>query len=118
LAADLTAFARRHNLSRDELAASRDEAQVLALAGLVLTKPEDKDVDRLVKAGASITRLHVQYRIAMALGQLFEEGLAGPESADRVNDLLEKYHQTGDASLRRKIRQVQAQIIRAVSRPA
>ena len=105
----------RH-VSKDLLAAQDQEGVLMALVTAIHTAPEKGDFDRLAMAARKVTRLHVKYRIVMALGRIFEQNLATKDDISRANQMLDQFESGADAALRRRIIQTRASIDLAVNR--
>lgn len=90
-------------ISRDALAEQTDEGCILALAALVHAGPQPGDVARLLRAGAKVTRLHVQYRITVAMAEIFRRGLASRPDKQPAGQMLRMYLPRADESLRKAI---------------
>lgn len=104
LAKQLHTTALQNGVSRDALANETNEAMILTLASLVLASPVVEDMPRLLKAGAHATRLHVQYRVVMALAELYRQNLAQPAFREPANALLRLYLERANRPLRDAIR--------------
>ena len=61
------------------------------------------DGQRLVKASARLTRLHVKYRFTMAYASLIQKRLLTPEELGSVQQVLDGFMQGADWSLRARV---------------
>lgn len=114
-AAALTRAAVEHGVSREWLAAQKDEPMTLALAGLVQAAPRRGDATLLLTAAQHVQRKHVQYWILQALLRLLQLRLVSSDERKGIRRLLDQYEKTADASLLRSIEQVGARLDAAVS---
>lgn len=106
----------RH-ISKDLLAAQDQEGLLMALVTAIHTAPEKGDLERLSMAADKVTRLHIKYRIVMALGRVFEQNLATKADVSEANQILDRFADGADASLSRRITETKAMIKLAVNRP-
>jgi hypothetical protein len=90
---------------------NRSEGLIAGLATAINAEPEPSDLDRLVQIAEIARYKHSKYRVATALGRLFDSGLAMSADADVALAIMAKYA-AGDVddSLTRRIRQTIAQI--------
>lgn len=56
----------------------------MALVSAINTKADREDFSRTSKIANKVKRLHVKYRIAMALGRIFEQNLATSDDVSRA----------------------------------
>nr|WP_067286878.1 hypothetical protein [Marinobacterium profundum] len=91
------------SVPRELLIQQQNEGLILALAAASHTLPESGDLELLMQVADQVTRLHVKYRIVMAVGRLFERGVADRSMAESVLKLLTAYRQGADQSLLRRI---------------
>jgi hypothetical protein len=110
------AYARRlgiaaieSHIPRGTLVSSGNEAYVLALASVILFDPLPDDADKLLSAGAAISRLHVRYYVSLALSKLMSRGLVRPAQYAEVKRLLDLYRITADEPLLRRLEEATAQ---------
>ncbi|HEX3144913.1 MAG TPA: hypothetical protein VHQ64_13150 [Pyrinomonadaceae bacterium] len=106
------------NVSKDLLAGQDHEGLLMALVTAIHAAPEQGDFDRISRIAQKVKRLHVKYRIAMALGRLFEQNLAGEADVARCKEILDDYNIGADPALRRRIIQTKAIINLAVGNRA
>jgi hypothetical protein len=90
---------------------NRSEGLIAGLATAINAEPEPDDLDRLLQIAQVARYKHSKYRVATALGRLFDSGLATSADADAALAVMAKYS-AGDVddSLTRRIRQTIAQI--------
>jgi hypothetical protein len=98
------------------LAGQSHEGLIMALVSAIHTKPDREDFARISKIAHKVKRLHVKYRITMALGRIFEQNLATNADVDRALEILELYGVDADKPLRYRISQTKAIIDLAVKR--
>lgn len=91
-------------VSRDLLAGQQHEGLVLALATTIHTLPQPADIGRLLRVADEVNRLHVKYRIVLAVGRLFERQMTTPDDVPRIRDVLKLYKRDADAPLKRRIK--------------
>lgn len=99
-------IARR--ISKDILAAQAHEGLIMALVSAIHTAPETGDFARISLLPHKVTRLHIKYRITMALGRIFEQHLATRADVDRASEALELFNIGADPPLRHRIAQTKA----------
>lgn len=92
-----------HGLSRAQLAASRNEGKILALAYAVLSDPRSEDVPLLLGVAAAVTRLHVRYALAMAFGRLLEARLMSEADREALPSVLMAMRRGADDALIRRL---------------
>lgn len=102
--------AARDRVSHDLLADQDHEGLILALAATIHSFPLPGDAARLLRISQKATKLHVRYKVAMAMARLVERKLATKEEADAFGKSLDEYKQTADRSLGRRIGWTQAVI--------
>lgn len=76
-----------------------NEGMVLALATLINIRPEISDLDMLLNIGKNLSRLHVKYRILLAIVTLNKKGYISAEEKTLVLALVNSYKQQADQSL-------------------
>ncbi len=103
------------NVSRALLARQHNEGLILALAAASHTLPKSGDLEHLLHVADEVERLHIKYRIVMAIGRLFERGLADADQADEACAVLAAYKHGADKSLRGRIKYTET-AIQAVGR--
>lgn len=103
------------NISKDLLASQAHEGLAMALVSAIHTSPDEKDFDRISVIVHRVSRLHVKYIIAMAIGRIFEQRLAANADIDRAQEILDLYTIGADQSLLNRIAQTKAIIGMVVS---
>ncbi|MBS1605574.1 MAG: hypothetical protein JST42_23115 [Bacteroidetes bacterium] len=79
------------------------EGLVIALATLVNINPHQSDVQILLLAGLHLTRLHVRYRVLLAIVTLQKKGFIEDKDKPRVIDLVSSYKEKADGTLLQQI---------------
>jgi len=80
------------------------EGLVLALASLINIDPHQNDFDKLVQVGEGLTRLHVRYRILLAIVTLQKRGdIGGQVRRLQAINLVKAYRSNADAPLVKQI---------------
>lgn len=104
---EMADFILQNRIPRDIVAEVADrehnEGLAIALATVANSFPERGDVQRLLRVGAWVLRLHVQYRIATAFGTLSRNGFLGDDDRRSVTALLTGYRENADPPLKRAI---------------
>jgi len=116
-AVQLTKLVQEYRVSKDLLAQQTHEGLLLALAGTIHLNPEIGDLDRLITIAPRLDRLHVKYKVVMAIGRLFERNLVAAADVGRAMALLDSLARGGDAALLQRIERTRA-IINTVSQGA
>src|SRR5947209_3690129 len=102
-AAQMARFAIDQGISKDEVTElavkTRKEGVVVALATLVNFAPGPGDLQRLLRVSSGLTRLHVQYRVILAVGTLIRQALVEQNEKADVERLLQQYEQGADSAL-------------------
>ncbi len=75
----------------------------MALATAAHAAPMPGDFDRLMRIAPGVTRLHVKYRIVLALEEMFRRRLCGPSDRAQALAVLKGFQKNADASLERAI---------------
>ena len=96
------------NVSKDALADSGHEGLIVAMAGAIHAVPEQSDLERLLRASQYVIRLHVKYRIVLALTEMIEKGLVASSNIDRVQKVLDGFMQDADKPLTIRIERTRA----------
>lgn len=94
-------------ISKDELAQASNEGLLIALAGSIILYSHTGDDKRLLKAAHGAKRLHVRFRVLLAIIKLVERGLLR-KSDPEVKRLLEEYDNGADEPLKRLISNVKS----------
>ena len=106
-----------HNISREWVAAQDNEGLKVGLASAINAVPMEGDFEHLLKASQKVTKLHVMYRIVVALGRLFEAGIATAADAAPAKAVLNAFMRDADVSLKRRIDQTRSIIDLALHKP-
>ncbi|MES2107973.1 MAG: hypothetical protein V4577_04465 [Bacteroidota bacterium] len=115
-AGEMSAYALSNQISKDDIlqllagTVPPNEGLVIALATLVITRPETGDLTRLLSAGANITRMHVRYRVLNAISQLISQHLINVSDKDSITALIDAYRKGADSSLLQKADSVAAMV--------
>ncbi len=117
LATEMGNFIIQRQLPRREIAEQNHEGLTVALASAINALPLEGDLELLLKASEKVSKLHVKYRIVVAIGRLFEAGLATAADAVVVKKVLEAFKQKADDPLRRRIDQTESIIDLAMNKP-
>jgi len=96
------------NISKDQLAKETHEGLLIGLAESIILSADSADAERLLSAAAGAKRLHVRYRVLIAITKLLERNLLPPTRLNQVQELLREYKIGADASLKRLISNVTA----------
>ena len=76
---------------------------MLALATVINSFGDREDLDRLLSVAPGVTRLHVRYRVLLALGALIRSRFVRQRDNGRVLEIIHAYQQGADGSLQRII---------------
>lgn len=106
-ARELASFVIVNEVSRTLLGSQHHEGLILALAAASHTLPESGDLDALMHVAHEVNRLHVKYRIVLAMGRLFERGMVDERQKEEILQVLNLYKHDADNSLRRRIEQTE-----------
>jgi len=96
------------NIPKDLLAAQNHEGLIMGLVTAIHAAPDTQDFARISRVAHKVKRLHIKYRIAMALGRIFEQNLATGADVGRALEILDQYNVNADESLRHRITQTRA----------
>jgi hypothetical protein len=99
LAKEMGELVLKSDVSRDALISSSDEGLILAFVSAAVAQPEAGDLKRLLRAGSICKRLHVRYRIVIALTVLINCGLVPAEEETRIEQVLDLMCQGADEPL-------------------
>ena len=97
----------RH-ISKDLLAAQGHEGLIMALAAAIHSFPDKDDFARISLIADKVDRLHIKYRIVMAIGRIFERNLAASDDTNEALRILDQFTEDADPPLRRRITQTKA----------
>lgn len=117
LATQMGNFIIQHGISRGWVSAQQNEGLIVGLASAINAVPKEGDLDLLLRVSDEVKKLHVMYRIVVAIGRLFESRLATAADVEHTNGVLRAFKECGDASLKRRIEQTESIIKLAVSYP-
>lgn len=96
-------YAMRSGVTKTDIAGllseNHNEGLVLALAVLITIRPERSDFDTLYDASINLNRLHVRYRVLMALVALCERKLLPSSAKGPILELLQKFRKDADYAL-------------------
>jgi len=107
-AIQLTKLVQEHHVSKDLLTQQTHEGLLLALAGVIHSNPEPGDLDRLITIAPRLARLHIKYRVVMAIGRLFERNLVIAADVGRAMALLDSFSRRADSALLQRIERTRA----------
>jgi hypothetical protein len=93
----------RTNIDRYTLVDQGDEVMTLALAGAVTALPQSGDDVLIMTAGPRVERLHVRYRVAVAVSELAQSGNLQLNLIPGMEDLISSYRKSADSRLIRRI---------------
>lgn len=96
------------SISKDWLASQDREGLLMALTSAIHLLPDEQDFSRLVQISGKIRRLHIKYRIAMAIARVFELNLIKRNEIENAKDILDQYEVEADAPLKKRIEQTRA----------
>jgi len=105
-AQEMAFYVASHGISKDQLANERHEGLLIALAESIILSADSGDAGRLLKAAHGAKRLHVRYRVLIAITKLLERNLLPPANLSTVRELLREYEAGADSSLKRLISNV------------
>jgi hypothetical protein len=117
LATQMGNFIIQHKISRPWVVEQDNEGLTVGLASAINALPLEGDLYLLLAASERVRKLHVMYRIVVAIGRLFEAGGATAADAARAEVVLSAFMQTADDSLKRRIAQTQSIIDLSVNKP-
>lgn len=109
-AREMANFVIVNDVNRDLLGAQHQEGLILALAAASHALPRKDDFTALMRVSHEVTRLHVKYRVVLALGRLFEQGMVDDSQKNEVLQMLDQYKHGADASLLGRIKQTERMI--------
>jgi hypothetical protein len=91
------------NVSRKLLASDGDEGLIVALAAAVVGQPKPDDLALLLGTQRMAKRLHVRYRLVLALAVLINKGFVADADRERVDSSLTLFDKGADTSLSKLI---------------
>ena len=81
----------------------RNEGLVLAMATLININPSRNDLQSLLGVGQGLTRMHVRYRVLLAIVTLQRKKYISDDDKKKVIDLVISYRDRADDPLLRQI---------------
>jgi hypothetical protein len=90
------------NVSR-KLLVSSDEGLIVAFSAAVIAQPEPGDLALLLGTQGLAKRLHVRYRLVLALAVLINKGLVADADRERIDTTLTVFDKGADAPLSKLI---------------
>lgn len=106
-----------NKIDKDQLATEKHEGLVVALAESIILSTDAGDAERLLKAARGVRRLHVRYRVVIAMTKLLERNLLPLSALGTVRELLREYEVGADAPLKRVLANVTSLVNEKVSMP-
>jgi len=114
-AGDMAAYALKNNITKQDIldlnATNFNQGLIVALATMIIAKPEPGDLDRLLTYAGQVTWKHVAYRVLNAISQLMAQKLIKDADKDRTNKLLDLYRKNADASILDRIKTLTVQLV-------
>ena len=101
-------------ISKDRLANEKHEGLLIALAESIILSAEAGDAGMLLKAARGAERLHVRYRVLVAITKLLERNMMPLTDLADVRGLLHEYEAGADGSLKRLIYNITSLVNEAV----
>jgi hypothetical protein len=99
LAREMGDIVLANDVPREQLVQSGDESLFLAFAAAVTADPEAADVSRLIGISGNVKRLHVRYRLVVALTVLISRGLVKKADQPEVEAALNRFRSGADLPL-------------------
>jgi len=113
-AGNMAAFAFSNNISKADILALNDtdfnQGLIVAMATMIISKPEPGDLDKLLAYADKVTWKHVEYRVLNAISQLMTQKLVKEADKDRINKLIDVYRKNADGSILERIKTLAAQV--------
>ncbi|SEM96176.1 hypothetical protein [Nitrosomonas marina] len=106
-----------NRINKDQLAHENHEGLLIGLAESIILSAETGDAERLLKAAPGAKRLHVRYRVLIAITKLLESNLLPLADIGIVRALLREYEVGADSSLKRLISNVTSLVNGLISIP-
>lgn len=113
-AEEMAFYIASHRINKDQLASEKHEGMLIALAESIILSADVGDAGRLLKAAIGAKRLHVRYRVLIAITKLLERNLLPLAELGRVRELLREYETGADSPLKRLISNVTSLLNEAV----
>ena len=89
IAAEMGAVATSERVRPEALIEANDEVLLAAFASMVIVAPAPGDLGLLLKASCQVERLHVRYRLVLAIAVLINKGFVGAKDKQSVVKALE-----------------------------
>ena len=109
LAARMGVLVVSRQIPRPWLAQQPDEVYGLALAMASVALPEKDDASHLLSMAVRITRLHIRYKVALALSSLHDKGMLRDREKEALG-VLTQFESSADEQLIRRLESVRRQI--------
>lgn len=106
-----------NKISKDQLAREKHEGLLIALAESIILSAETGDAERLFQVALGAKRLHVRYRVLIAITKLLERNLLPVPALGTVRKLLRDYEVGADNPLKRLISNVTALVNEVIHIP-
>lgn len=116
-AQEMAFYVVSNHIDKGLLAKEKHEGLLIALAESIILSADVGDADRLLAAAHGAKRLHVRYRVLIALTKLLERNLLPLPSLGNVRALLLEYDEGADVSLKRQLSNVTSLVDEAVRQP-
>jgi TIR domain len=115
LSQDMASYIIANNIKRTELTVFKNvedfkDGLILALASVSIAAPEQGDTELLLKVAKDVGRLHVKYRIMVAVAALVERFRLSNEVLSSLEELLKKFALGADGSLMNRINETRSTI--------
>jgi hypothetical protein len=91
------------NVSRKLLVSRGDQGLIVAFAAAVVAQPEPDDLALLLDTQGVAKRLHVRYRLVLALAVLINKGFVADADRERVDTTLTAFDRGADPPLNKLI---------------
>lgn len=105
-AEEMAFYIASNKISKDQLAKEEHEGFLVALAESIILSADTGDAERLLKAARGAKRLHVRYRVLIAVTKLLERNLLPLGDIGSVRELLRDYQVGADSPLKRLLSSV------------
>jgi len=115
LAREMGEVALIEGTSRKALAESDSEGLLLAFSSMVIAQPEPGDLALWYTAAAAAKRLHVRYRLGVALAVLISKGFVAKRDERRVLKALDRLEQDADDPLQKLISETKSLLQESLS---
>lgn len=116
-AEEMAFYIASNKISKDQLAKEEHEGFLVALAESIILSADTGDAERLLKAARGAKRLHVRYRVLIAVTKLLERNLLPLGDIGSVRELLRDYQVGADSPLKRLLSSVTSLLNEAVHMP-